>query len=50
MGNYMVIIDHLHYLMKTVSKTKHFLISWILKEKGKISYSAGENICSSFVI
>ena len=50
MENYMVIIDHLHYLMKTVSKDKHLLTSWNLKEKSKISYSAEENICSSSVI
>lgn len=31
MGNYVATVDHLHFLVKNVSKDKHLLTSWDLK-------------------
>jgi hypothetical protein len=50
MGNYLATADHLHYLVKTVSKDKHLLTSWDLKGEDKMNYSAGEKMCSLSVI
>lgn len=50
MGNYLATVDHLHYLVKTVSKDKHLLTSWELKGEDKMNYDAGEKMCSSSVI
>jgi len=50
MGNYLATVDHLHYLVKNVSKDKHLLTSWDLKGEDKMNYFAGEKMCSSRVI
>jgi len=50
MGNYLATVDHLHYLVKNVSKDKHLLTSLDLKGEDKMNYSAGEKMCSSRVI
>jgi len=42
--------DHLHYLVKTLSKNKHLLTSSDLKREDKMNYSAGEKMCSLSVI
>ncbi|KAL0100589.1 hypothetical protein PUN28_019732 [Cardiocondyla obscurior] len=48
MGNYLATVEHLHYLVKTVSKDKH-LTFWDLKGEDKMNFSAGEKMCSSLV-
>jgi len=49
-GNYLATPDHLHYLVKIVSKNKHLLTSLNLKGKDKMNYSAEEKMCSLSVI